>query len=332
MRRPTATISLLMLALWSLLAEPKADAQAAQDAQAPGRTVMRSVVEGPSARGDMTVLSEVVDETVRRDASTSQRTRSEFTADQHGRQRLSSVMEEQRVARPDGGHQITREFMDLDVDGRSSITRREREQVTARGNGLFVTDIEVTQSSINGGGFVPTERVQQQERRAGDQVVEREATTSVDPTGRGTWNVVEQRVLTRSVANGTAEATELIYRPDSSGNLVENERIVSRERAVSGQELRTDEIYRQDINNSGSMARQPVQQVEVVRTMLPGGGSDTTRTVSQRMGDRLQVIERVVERSRPDGRGGLVIEQDVQRSIVDGRLETVGTGRKRESQ
>ena len=333
MRRSLVMTSLLILGLWNLLTAPTADAQAARDAQAPGRTVTRSVAEGPSARGNMTVLSEVVDETVRRDASTTQRTRNEFIAGPDGRQRLVSVTEEQRVVQPDGGHQIAREFMDVNFDGRSRTTRREREQRTARGNGVFVTDIEVTQSSINEGVFVPTERVQQQERRVGDQVMEREATTSVDPTGRGTWNVVEQRMLTRSVANGSAEAVELIYRPDTSGNMVQNERIVSREWAAGGQAFHTDEIYRPDINNGGSLARQPVRQVEIVRTTLSDGGSETTRTVSERTGDRLQVIERVTERSRPDGRGGLVTEQNVQRSIVvDGRLETAATGRVRESQ
>jgi hypothetical protein len=323
--------SVLMLGLWSSLAIPTADAQAAREA--PGRTLTRSVVEGPSARGNMTVLSEVVDETVRRDAGTSQRTRNEFVAGPDGRQRLVSVMEEQRVAQPDGGHQIAREFVDVDFDGRSRTTRREREQRTARGNGLFVTNIEVTESSINAGGFVATERIQQGERQVGDQVVERETTTSVDPTGRGTWNVVEQRMLTRSVANGTTEGIELIYRPDTSGNLVQNERIVSREWAAGGQTFHIEEIYRPDINNGGLLAQQPVRQVEIVRTTLSDGGSETTRTVSERTGDRLQVTERVIERSRPDGRGGLVTDQNVQRSIVvDGRLETAATGRVRESQ
>jgi hypothetical protein len=323
--------SVLMLGLWSSLAIPTADAQAAREA--PGRTLTRSVVEGPSARGNMTVLSEVVDEAVRRDAGTSQRTRNEFVAGPDGRQRLVSVMEEQRVAQPDGGHQIAREFVDVDFDGRSRTTRREREQRTARGNGLFVTNIEVTESSINAGGFVATERIQQDERQVGDQVVERETTTSVDPTGRGTWNVVEQRMLTRSVANGTTEGIELIYRPDTSGNLVQNERIVSREWAAGGQTFHIEEIYRPDINNGGLLAQQPVRQVEIVRTTLSDGGSETTRTVSERTGDRLQVTERVIERSRPDGRGGLVTDQNVQRSIVvDGRLETAATGRVRESQ
>jgi hypothetical protein len=114
---------------------------------------------------------------------------------------------------------------------------------------------------------------------------------------------------------------------------VQNERVVSREWAAGGQTFRTDEIYRPDINNGGSLAQQPVRQVEIVRTTLSDGGSETTRTVSERTGDRLQVTERVIERSRPDGRGGFVIDQNVQRSIVvDGRLETAATGRVRESQ
>lgn len=330
MRRRIVMTSLLMLGLWSLRDESTVFAQAARDADAPGRTLTRSVLEAPSIRGAATALSEVVEETVRRDAR-SQRTRSGYLPDADGRQQLASVMEEQGITQPDGGHQITREFSELDVERRSRTTRREREQMTARGNGVFVTSIEVTEPSLNGSGFIPTERTEQRERRVGDQVVEREATTTVDPLGRGTWNVLEQRVLTRRVTEGRAEGVELISRPDTSGKLVQSERIVSTEWTAGGQEFRTDEIYKQDINNGGSLTQRPVQHVEVVRTNLAGGGSDTTRTVSERTGDRLEVIERVIERSRPDGRGGVVIEQELQRSIGDGRLQTMSTGTKRES-
>jgi hypothetical protein len=323
--------SLLMLGLWNMGAEQTAVAQAARDARAPERLLKRSIVEGPSDSGGLTVLSEVVDETVRRDARTSQRTRSEFTTDANGRRILVAVMEEQRVTQADGGHQITREFTELDVDGRSRPTRREHEQLTARANGLFVTEIEVTEPSINESGFVPTERIEQRERRAADQVVDRETTRSVDPTGRGRWSVLEQRVLTRDVVEGSAEAVELIHRPDPSGNLVQSERIVSREWAVGGQSFHTDEIYRRDINSGGSLTRQPVQTVAIVQTTVTDGGLDTTRTVSERVGDRLQVIEIAVQRSRRDGRGGLVVDEEVQQSIVDGRLRVVATGRRRES-
>jgi hypothetical protein len=323
--------SLLMLGLWIMGGEPTAVAQAARDAQAPARTLKRSIVEGLSASGGLTVLSEVVDETERRDARTSQRTRSEFTTDANGRRSLVAVMEEQRVTQPDGGHQITREFTELNVDGRSHPIRREHEQRTARANGLFVTEIEVTEPSINESGFVPTERIEQREHRVGDQVVDRETTRSVDPTGRGRWSVLEQRVLTRNVAEGSAEAVELIHRPDSSGNLVQSERIVSREWTVGGQAFHTDDIYRRDINSGGSLTRQPVQQMAIVQTTVTDGGLDTTRTVSERVGDRLQVIEIAVQRSRRDGRGGLVVDEEIQQSIVDGRLRVVATGRRRES-
>ena len=41
----------------------------------------------------------------------------------------------------------------------------------------------------------------------------------------------------------------------------------------------------------------------------------------------MQFIEQVVERPLPDGRGGTMIEQEIQQSVVSGRLETVSTGR-----
>ena len=330
-RRRIAMTSLLILGLWNVAGERPAVAQAAPDAQAPARTLKLVTVEGPSASGGMTVRFEVVDETIRRDARTSERTRSEFTRDANGRRRLVSVMEEQRVAQQEGGYQITREFTEVDVDRRPRTTRRELEQLTALGKGRFVLEMEVTEPSINGRGFVPTERIEQRERRVGDQVVERESTRSIDPTGGGRWSVLEQRVLTRDVAEDSAKAVELIHRPDSSGNLVQSERIVSWEWAAGEQAFHTDEIYRRDINNSGSLTRQPATQVEIVQTTLPDGRQDTARTVSDRVGDRMQVIERAIERSRPDGRGGLVIEEEVQRSIVEGRFHTVAAGRRRES-
>src|SRR4029434_5915037 len=91
------------------------------------------------------------------------------------------------------------------------------------------------------------------------------------------WTVLKQRVLTRDVAGGSTEAVALIHRPDASGNLVQSERIVSREWAVGGQAFHTDEIYRRDINNGGSLTRQPVQQVEIVQTTPSDGGFDTAR-------------------------------------------------------
>ena len=329
--RPVVVTSMLALGLWAGLAVPPALAQDSRDSE--GRTVLRSVVEDSPTIRSTTVLSEVVDEAIQRDAETSQRTRQEFVTDADGRQQLISTMVEQRVVRPDGGHQIVREFTEPDLNGRSRATRREREELVAKENGLFVTEIEVAEPSINGGGFVLTERIEQQERRAGDQLVELERTTYSDPTGRGAWTALERRVLTRDYADGRAETVEVIYRPDSSRSLVQSERLVSREWTdTGGRELRTEEVYGRDINNVGALTRRPVQQVEVVRTSRPDGRSETTRTVSQRVENRMQPVERVVERSRPDGSRGTVSEQEYQQADADGRFWTVATGRTRESE
>jgi len=320
--RPAIATSVLALALWTGAAVLPVQAQ---------DTVLRSTVEDSSA-GGTTVSSEVVDETVARDAGTTVRTRREFVTDADGSRRIVPTIVERRVAGSDGGHQIVREFTATDLNGRPQTTRREREELVAEGNGLFITRIEVTEPSINGGQFVQTERIEQQERRAGDQVVELERTTYADPTGRGAWAVLERRVLARDYADGGAEAVEVIYRPDASRNLVESERIVSREWTdARGREFRAEEVYGQDINAAGALTRRPVQQVETVRTSRPDGRSETTRTVSQQAQDRMQVIERVVERSRPDGSGGTVIEQEIQQADADGRFWPVATSRARES-
>lgn len=313
----------------SVMIGPFAVAQDARGTRFPQRTVERTVVEGSSINGNATVLSEVVDETVRHDGRTSQRALSEFLTDVNGRRRLVSTIEEHRVEGPDGGHQVTRAYMSFDANGRPSITRREREAVVDRGDGLFVTEIEVTTPSINESAFVATERIDQQERRTGDQLWAKKTTAYADPTDHR-WDIAEQRSLTRNVANRTAE--ELIYRRDSSGRLVESERIVSREWTAGRQECRTDETYVRDINNAGALATRPTRLVEIVRTHLSDDESETTRTRHERAGDRLHVVERVVERSRRDGRGGLVIDQDLQRPIVHERLQTVATVRTRKSQ
>ncbi len=45
----------------------------------------------------------------------------------------------------------------------------------------------------------------------------------------------------------------------------------------------------------------------------------------------MQVVERIVERARPDGRGGIVIEEETQQLDVNGRLQTLSVRRARES-
>ena len=53
--------------------------------------------------------------------------------------------------------------------------------------------------------------------------------------------------------------------------------------------------------------------------------------VKETRGRRLLVVERVIEVSRSDGRGGTVVERETQRLDVNGKLQTVDISRTRES-
>ena len=186
---------------------------------------------------------------------------------------------------------------------------------------------------VNRGGFVPTERVEQRERRDGEQVLEVNQTTYTDPTGRGTWEALERRILSRDYSDEDVRTVESVYTADGAGILVLSGEIVSREwTGARGREHRTEDVFSTDVPGQVS-SQEPrlVQQVEVVRTPRSNGGWRTTRVVRETRGSRLQVVERVTESSRPDGRGGTVVEQETQQLDVNGQLRTVNVSRTRDS-
>ena len=308
----------------------------AQDSSQDSREVA-SVVEQPSVNGDSNVLLEVEDETVRIDAETSRRTRREYGMDADGGQRLVVTIEEDRVASPDGGLSLVRSFAEPDVNGMTYTTRRETEETVSEGGGVFSTQIEVSIPGVNRGGFVPTERVEQVERRDGGQVLELHRTTYTDPTGRGTWEALERRIVNRDYGDNDVQAVESIYTADytadAGGTLVLSSEIVSREWTGSrGREYRTEEIFATAVPGQvNSQEPRLVQQVEVTRTPRSGGGWRTTREVKEVRGNRLQVVERATERSRPDGRGGTLVEQETAQLDVNGQLQIVNVSRTRDS-
>ncbi len=290
-------------------------------------------VERPSINGDSTLILEAENETVRIDARTSRRTRREFTTDANGRQRLVVTTEENRVDRPDGGQSIVRSFTEPDVNGRSRTSRRETEETVPEGDGFFRTQIEVSVSDVNSGGFIPTERVERRERRNGEQVLEIDETTYTNLIGRGIWEALERRVVNRDYDDDEVRSVESIYTPDGGGDLVLSDQIVSREwTEAQGREHRTEEIFARDIPGQGS-SQEPrlYQQVEVVRTHRSSGGWNSTRVVKETRGNQLRVVERIIERSRPDGRGGSVVQRETQRLDVNGQLRTVDVTRTQDS-
>ena len=263
--RHFAFVAILPLGLVIGLATPTV----AQDSR-----VSSTVVERPSINGDLTVLLDVEDETVRIDAETSRRTRQEYGTDADGRRRLVVTIEQDRVDRPDGGQSIVRSFTVPDVNGRPRATRREIEETVPEGGGVSRTQIEVSVPGVNRGRFVSTERVEQRETRGGEQVLEIDRTTYTSLNKRGTWAVRERRIVNRDYGDEGVRAVESIYTQDGSGTLILTDQIVSREwTGAQGREYRTEEIFSRDIRGQ-VRSREPrlFQQVQVVRTNRSDGG------------------------------------------------------------
>jgi hypothetical protein len=295
----------------------------------PGRTVERTVVEGPGVDGDATVLSETVEETLAPGARTVERTRQEYAVGPDGTRRLVATVAERTEARADGGRLTVRDYTEPDLNGRTRTTRQEREETVARGDGAYRTRIDIAEPSSR--GLVQTRRIERVEQRDGDELVARDSTTYADPTGRGELEAVERRVLTRERAAGSTRSVEVVYRADDNGTLVERERVERRERPrPGGGQIESEEIFTPDINGPGG-SRRLERQVASVRTERPGGGGTTTRTVSEARNGRMQVVERVVERMARDATGDVVIERETRRVDVNGRFRTVSTTRARES-
>ena len=206
-------VAFVAIALFGLVMGPATPA-VAQDSK-----VSSTVVERPSINGESTVLLDVENDTVRIDTETRRRTRREYASDADGRRRLVVTIEENRVDRPDGGQSIVRNFTVPDVNGRPRATRRETEETVPEGGGVFRTLIEVSVPGVNRGRFVSTERVEQTERRDGEQVLEIDRTTYTSQTTRGAWAVRGRRTVRRDYGDHGVRAVESIYTRDGSGDV-----------------------------------------------------------------------------------------------------------------
>ncbi len=114
--------------------------------------------------------------------------------------------------------------------------------------------------------------------------------------------------------------------------MVLRDQIVRKEWTGSrGQQHTREEVFATEIPGQGRSSQPRLyQQIDTVKTTDANGGTRTTREVTERRGGRDVVVERTIERSRSDGRGGTVVERETQRRDVNGQLRTVGVSSDRE--
>lgn len=296
------------------------------------RTVERQVVERPSINGGYEALLEVVEETVRIDPRTVRRTRRELRPDPNGGQRLARTVEERREEGPDGRLSVVQTTAVPDVNGRLRTTRREVVTTVPAGGGVYRTEIETSVPGIDGSGLVGVERIEQTERREGEELLEAERTTYRRPVGAPRWKAAERRITTRESGDGEVRTVEQVYRLDGTDRLTLNDRIVTREWTdARGVEHVTQELHSTDSPFfARSSAPALYRKIEVVGTRRPDGSRQTTREVRERTMNGFRLVERVIEESRPTPQGTTTV-RTVQRPDVNGRLRTVSVSRADES-
>lgn len=296
------------------------------------RTVEREIVERPSVNGGYETLFEVQDETVRIDSRTTRRTRRVLRPDPNGRQTLVQTMEEHREEGPDGRVRMVRTTAQPDVNGRPHTTRRDVMTTLPEGGGIYRTEIETSVRDVNGSGLVAVERIQQNERRDGEKLLELEQTTYRRPIGSSHWKATERRSTHREHGDREVRTAEGVYRLDGNDKLSLVDRIITREWTdVRGAEHVTQEVHTTDIPFlARSSAPGLYRKIEMVRTRRPDGSLQATREVSERGMNGFRLIERVVEESRPTPDGAATV-RTVQRPDGNGRLRTVSVSRSNET-
>lgn len=287
----------------------------------------RSVVEQPTLNGDSRASSEVETRTNEVAPGTTETTRREYGTDANGDSTLLATMAETRVISADGRESVVREFSHPDINGRPEATRRETSETVPEGDGVFRTEIEVSTPDASGTRFVVRERVEQVERRDGP-TVESESITYTNLTNRADWQASEQRVVTQTETDTGTESVENVYRPDGTGSMVHRNQTVRTEWTGSrGETHIREEVFATDIAGQGRTSELRFhQQIDTVQRTSANGSIETTREVTEERNGRDVVVERVIERSRSDGRGGTVVERETQRRDVNGRLRTVTSG------
>ena len=297
--------------------------------ESEGRTFEKWVIEAPSINGGEELLYQVEQETVQTGPRTSRSVRRVFGSDADGGLRLLREVVEERRTDPGGGQHVVRNLTQPDTNGRSKPVRREIEETTAEGGGIFRTRIDIFLPDVNQREFSLKERIDVRERREGDKVLEADR-THYSRSGRDQWRPIERSITSSQQHGDELQSQVQIYRPEGNRELFLNEQIVSRQWTDHlGQEQSRRETYSVDHpGRARSKDLRLLQRVTEVRSKPSQGGEvRTVRQTEEWRLDRMRVVERVVEVSRPDGKGGFLTEREVQKLDLNGRLATVSRRR-----
>jgi hypothetical protein len=276
---------------------------------------------GLSVNGTLEPIREIQEESVRLDAQTTRKIRRLFTRAPDGSLRMAEQTEETTRTLPGGKTRVEGTTSRVDLNGRLQPTQRQIREIENVGADVTKTHTSVLAPDINA-GFARTLEIDEVERRKPGGGVEIQETRTA-PNPNHSWEVRErvERVI-RPESTGARTEEEQLYRRDFEGKMFLAERTVVREtKDAQGVVRRAAESSRR---NAAAAPLQVDSRVRTVETRMPDGTVRTVEELEARRldspGEGLRLIQKSMEILRPDGKGGVEGDRQIQGLDPNGRL------------
>jgi hypothetical protein len=289
-----------------------------------GREVVVETSELPDVDGRLAPIQEIVTETIRTAPNTAQTKREVFGFATDRRRRLVETSESLHETLANEDSAVHNTWVP-NLNGRLGLTSRQIEQTRRTTPDVRQTDTTRLVPRFND-GLRNTERTEYTERQINPGVVGRESTHLVrDVNGR--WKPVEtRRGEAREIGASERTEDETIQRRDINGNLALDKRIITRRFQANEQDDVVIETYRASAFGLPRADSRLALSERVHRTTraTAGGGRYTVEEVEGRSrvapNDPMRVIRRTVTTVRQIGTERWVIERQVFKRDVNGRL------------
>jgi hypothetical protein len=283
----------------------------------PTRRLQRpsgSITAGP--------VVEIEREEKRLDAQTTRVTQDSFDIDINGRRVVTERVVEEIRQLPGGGVQAIRTISRPDLSGRFSAVQRDVQEMTPAGTDAFRIT-RTTHLPGMGSGLVETERIQQIEKRIGENTVEIERSFSQQDLD-GKWSVRERRESRNHVEGEQARTEERIYRAGFSSQLsLAGQLRVNEWTDSAGQRHQQAESHEAGLDGRMQLSG----RVTVVRRQVGEGRQETTETQEEpnpvAPSEGLRLVRHIVEQTEAVSPAEIERRLEVREPDLDGGMRSV---------
>jgi hypothetical protein len=280
-----------------------------------GRVVEKQVYESPSINGGYAATSDVEQETIKVNDSTTRVIKRAYTRDASGNRQLFQITEEERTASPDGREKTVRSTSRVDNDNRWQVVERETEDAAPTGKDSRKVTSTLMRQGAN--GLVAVQQTQTTEQRTGNTTRSREVISNADPNGSFQPSAVKETVATITKDGITTDEKTLA--DDGRGQMVVVGRTVTNEtKNAVGQSQQTVQEYSANVpgatpDGTLHLVRQSTENVQRDASGAVQTQSQTQTVNAGNPTDSLQTVTTATGVSQPTGRG----QSDTKTTVRD---------------